>query len=1850
LVVVTGVSGSGKSSLAFDTVYQEGQRRFVESLSSYARQFLGQMERPKVDSVEGISPTLSIDQKTVNRNPRSTVGTVTEILDHLRLLYARLGTPRCPECGTEVSRLGIDQVVERLMASADGERILVLGPVVRERKGEYRKELEELRLTGWTRARVDGALIALDEPPTLARYEKHTIEVVVDRLRVDSADRARIAEACETAARLGKGALVIAFADGERADLAFSTARACPNHPEVAIPELEPRLFSFNAPQGACQRCNGLGGLEGFEPDLLIDPAGAGAAACLAWNDEGKIPFAGFDRTHWTAVTAALGIDPRRTAAQWTPLQREQILRGAPAVRWVSTAERNGRVETRERPWRGLIPLLDEVWQWVPSLPSLTRLRRRTECPDCGGARLNPIAREVVFRGRRIWELTRLPVGDAAAWFAGLGLSGAEIAIGAQIVQEIRGRLDFLREVGLDYLTLDRRSASLSGGEAQRIRLAAQVGSALQGVTYVLDEPSIGLHARDNRRLLGALAALRDRGNTVVVVEHDAETIASADWVVDVGPGAGRKGGEILASGPPGTVIRNSPGPTGRWLRGEVAIEEQPRRQPTGWLAVEGARANNVAGIDVRFPLGVLCVVTGVSGSGKSSLVFEALMDGVEAALAHRPPRACDRVRGVEAIDKLIELSQTPIGRTPRSNPATYVGAFDLIRDLFAATPESRARGYKKGRFSFNVAGGRCEACEGAGHKTVELQFLPSVEVPCEVCGGRRFNAETLEVTWKGHTISDVLAMTVDEAWEVFAAVPRLARMLAAMREVGLGYLPLGQPSTTVSGGEAQRLKIATELQRPPTGRTLYLLDEPTTGLHFDDVARLIGALRRLVAAGNTVLVVEHHTDVIRVADHLIDLGPEGGAGGGRVIGEGEPAAIARLDTPTGRVLASLVGVDTPLLVAEAPLPPRLPPAPGAIRVRGARAHTLRGVDVSIPHGQLTVITGPSGSGKTSLAFDTLFAEGQRQYVESLSTYARRFLGRMDRAPVDGIEGLQPAIAIDQRNAGHNPRSTVGTVTEIHDVLRLLWARIGIPHCPVCQREVRGWSPSEAAGALAAEAGAGWLLAEMPAAPDPAAKRTELRGSGWARVFADREVDLADDAALAILAAPYRLVIDRFDPASAGRERVADAIARAFELGHGRALFRARAGDAERVFASQAACPEHGPVFSGELTPRHFSFNSQIGACGACQGLGTARAVQLERLFVAPNLPFWDALEPRVAAALGRSGRTRALLSQVLGRDAKRPVSKWPAATRDRVLDGSGEPIAVRWSARWGQTRRQVAEDRTWSGLYALLDGWAGRLDWLFAEGPCRICRGGRLRPELLAVTVAGEGIAGFTARSVASARDAVATWAFTGEAAVVAERPLLELTRRLGFLVDVGLGYLGLDRAAETLSGGESQRIRLASQLGSALTGTTYVLDEPTIGLHPRDTDRLVHTLEGLRSLGNTVILVEHDPETILRADHVIDLGPRAGIHGGTVVAAGTPAEILADPASLTGRWLSGVERMPERGALRAPRGWITVREPRGNNLKGGKIRFPLGVLTAVTGVSGSGKSTLVLDTLAPGLRALRGDAGMVPAPMGGMDADELPDDIVVVDQAPIGRTPRSTPATYTGVFDGLRRLFAETPAARARGWEPGRFSYNLPGGRCELCEGRGATLVEMHFLPDVWVTCDACGGRRYNRETLEVRWRDRSIADILALRVDEAVELFAAHRLLSRPLAALADVGLGYLSLGQPATTLSGGEAQRVKLASGLTARQGRALYVLDEPTTGLHLSDVALLVGVLHRLVDAGHTVVVIEHHLGVITQADHVLDLGPEGGGAGGRVVGEGTPAKIAKRDTPTGHALRAALGK
>jgi excinuclease ABC subunit A len=956
LIVITGLSGSGKSSLAFDTIYAEGQRRYVESLSAYARQFLGLMEKPDVDSIEGLSPAISIDQKTTSRNPRSTVGTVTEIYDYLRLLWARIGTPHCPECGAEITGQTQEQIVDRLMTLDEGTKFMVMAPVVRGRKGEYGKLLEQLRVEGYSRVKVDGELRRLDEEIVLDKKFKHDVAVVVDRLVMKPDLRRRLSESVEAAAGLATGLVEVEMVEGkdrggsDRASksdssrgsggsgngrsggtpanrgreaeqiggtLLFSEQFACLNC-GTSIPELEPRIFSFNSPHGACERCHGLGFQRVIDPELVVpDPTLSLAEGALQpWNRGVS--------AYWRRLIAAVAedyeVDLDKPWAKLKRSEREIFLYGTEGERHhVTYTNRFGRRRSYHVRFEGIVNQLQRRYEETDSETNRERIEgymAEQPCPQCQGARLRPESLSVKVGGISIAEYTRMSARAAGAWIRDLELTETEQAIARLIVREIRERLTFLENVGIGYHSLDRSARSLSGGEAQRIRLATQIGSSLVGVMYVLDEPSIGLHQRDNEKLIATLDRLRDLGNTVIVVEHDEGTMRAADHIVDLGPGAGEHGGHVIAAGTPPQVAKDPASLTGQYLSGKRRIElPKERREPRGALRVRGAREHNLKGIDVAVPLGVFCCVTGVSGSGKSTLVNETLHHAVANRLhqAKLRPGAHDGIDGLSQIDKIINIDQSPIGRTPRSNPATYTGVFDHIRQLFAQTQESRARGYKPGRFSFNVKGGRCEVCRGDGQIKIEMHFLPDVYVPCEQCHGKRYNRETLEVRFKGKSIADVLEMSVEEAVEFFQNIPKIARRLRTLHDVGLDYIRLGQPATTLSGGEAQRVKLATELSKVATGDTLYILDEPTTGLHFADVQRLLDVLGRLVDAGNTVVVIEHNLDVIKTADRLIDLGPEGGEEGGEIVATGTPEEIAAVEgSHTGHFLAELVALAPP--------------------------------------------------------------------------------------------------------------------------------------------------------------------------------------------------------------------------------------------------------------------------------------------------------------------------------------------------------------------------------------------------------------------------------------------------------------------------------------------------------------------------------------------------------------------------------------------------------------------------------------------------------------------------------------------------------------------------------------------------------------------------------------------------------------------------------------------------------------------------------------------------------------------------------------------------------------------------
>ncbi len=1853
LTVVTGVSGSGKSSLAFDTVYAEGQRRYVETFSAYARQFLDRMDRPDVEAVEGIPPALAIDRTNPVKTSRSTVGTMTELLDHLKLLWAKVGSLVCPGCGRAVRRDDPDSVADDLAALPSGARV-VLGFDLPLGAGRSAKDAaQDLHAAGFTRVLLGEE--AQDLAPDGSNVPaKGPLRVVVDRLVVGRTSRGRLVDSLETAFRAGAGRVVArVLPEGGRPaeDRLWSDALHCP-YCDRSFKDPVPNLFSFNSPLGACATCHGFGRTVGIDWGLVVpDPARTIRRGAVAPFETPSAAECRRDLLRWCKKAGV------PTDVAWAALPddaRRKVLEGSGD--WYGA--------------KGYFEWLETKTYKVHVRVLLSKYRGYPTCPSCGGARLAEEGRAWRVGGRSLPEVTALSVKDARTFFDGpapVAAPGtARAAAVTALLGEIRTRLEVLDASGLSYLTLDRQARTLSGGEAQRVHLTSALGASLVSALYVLDEPSVGLHARDNARLVRILRRLRDQGNTVLVVEHDPVLISASDHLIDMGPGAGERGGRVVAKGSPAAVARDPSSVTGAWLDGRRRIPVPARRRDVARapkVGVRGARANNLRGVDLFVPLGALTVLSGVSGSGKSTLAHDVLYLALARALG-RPegtPGAHETVVGADLLSDVVLVDQSAIGRTPRANAATYVGAWDGVRTAFARTPEARAKGFERSTFSFNVPGGRCESCKGDGHEKVEMQFLSDVYVPCPDCDGRRFRPEVCEVRWEGLTLPDVLRLTVDEALARLAATPSVVRPLKPLADVGLGYLRLGQPLNTLSGGEAQRLRLAEALVSPRGSRpSLYVLDEPTTGLHLEDVATLLAALDRLIEKGHGVLAIEHHLDVLAAADLLVDLGPEGGPEGGRVVASGTPEEVAKGDGHTARHLrAHMEGRGDPDLEAQPVLVPSGSVVPGglavaerpadesAIEVFGAREHNLKDVDVRIPRDALVVVTGPSGSGKSTLAFDIVFAEGQRRYVESLSAYARQFVGQLPRPDVDRVVGIPPTVAIEQRTTRGSSRSTVATQTEIAHFLRLLYAKAGVPHCPACDRALEARPPETILDRVLEDHRGEDLAVAAPVVVGRKGFHREVFEAASRRGHAEARVD----GRLVATSPPPKIpryaehdveeVVARVRVVASERARLDAALSEALRLGRGNVVL-VRADGSARALSTSRTCPKDG-ITVPEPDPRFFSHNSPRGWCPVCRGIGTEPRVDPDLLPVDEEKSLAKGAVKGLSLDPGVLKRFVRDVARTLKVNVKTPWSAVPPAMRKKVMAGGKGP---------GGTFRGAA-----AYLEDFLRKWPEAVDWLgeyASKSTCSACGGGRLRPEAAAVRVGGKRLSDLLSLPIERFASAVDALPLLGRDAAIAAPIRRELASRVDFLVRVGLGYLTLDRAATTLSGGEAQRIRLAAQLGSNLRGACYVLDEPTIGLHVRDNARLLDALVALRDRGNSLVVVEHDEDTIRRADHLIDLGPGGGRDGGRVVSEGTPAHVAKDPLSPTGRVLARAPSPP--APLRGPpEAWLRVVGASAHNLQDLSVRIPLGRLVLVTGVSGSGKSTLVRDVVYEGVRRALGLKGAQPGPFRALQGVERIERALEVDQTPVGKTPRSVPATYLGIWDPIRAAYAKTPEARARGFTPGRFSFNVPsgdkrGGRCEACEGQGRVTVEMSFLPDVLVPCEACGGGRFTPETNEIRWHGLSPAQALALTFSEAGNAFGAFPAVAPFLALMEEVGLGYLSLGQPATTLSGGEAQRLKLVTelGKGGREGRTLYVLDEPTTGLHGEDVDRLVAVLRRFTDRGDTVLVIEHNLAVVAAADHVIDLGPEGGEGGGRVVAEGSPSEVASmwRVSHTGTALRA----
>jgi len=1602
LTVITGVSGSGKSSLAYSVIFKESQRRFLESFSSFSRQYLGKLEKPRVDKITGLQAALAINQKTVVANPRSTVGTMSGIYDYLRLLYARVG------------KANIDK------RSDDNQKILA-------------------------------------------------------------------------------------------------------------------KLFSFNSSYGACPLCNGLGVTEQIDKHKLISNPDLSLreGALVPTTPNGYIVYSQIRVDELDKVCKVHGfsidipwrsLSPEQQDVIWYGSERVKILFGKHSLesrlKWKGITAK----PREEAYYKGMISIMEEILRGDRN-ENILRFASSFKCSECKGSRLNKMALSILINNKNIAALCELSLSDLHIYLKDLNRYLASNEVSEHILEHVFKRLEYLQLLGLGYLTLARESTTLSGGEAQRIRLASQVGTGLQGILYILDEPSVGLHHRDNKKMLKVLTSLRDNGNTLLVVEHDENTIRSADYLIDIGPKAGNEGGHLIFEGDANTLLRNSQNYplsiTAQSISDKAEINPfKTIRAEEGSISIKGASLFNLKNIEVEFKMGVLNVVTGVSGAGKSTLVHKVLGRYLRTKIYDG---GFTSIQTTLPVDRVIEIDQSPIGRTPRSNPATYTDLFDHVRTLFAKQHESIRREYNKGRFSFNNSGGRCEKCQGAGYIQLGMHFLGEVDLVCEDCHGRRFNKETLEITFKNKNISEVLDLSVTEASVFFNGEKKITRILDQLIALDVGYLKLGQPSTTLSGGEAQRIKLASELYKTTKGHGLYILDEPSTGLHKADISHLLRALNKIVDNNNTVIVIEHDTDIIQEADYIIDLGPEGGDEGGFCVAAGTLNDIkACKNSYTGAALRELSSFDKPFRKK-----PTTTQGSENIKFFGISTNNLKNIDVEIPLNKTTVITGVSGSGKSSLAFDTLYSESRNRFTESLSTYARRMMNKVKKPEMEQCSGLTPAIAVRQNRFSKSPRSTVGTVSEIFDLYRLLFSRVG----------------------------------------------------------------------------------------------------------------RNRDGSKSTLPASM------------------FSFNKLEAACQECKGLGKVTTADPDKFITHPQKSF---IEGAMAGSLpgkffgdryGQYVNTLIKVGELKGIDFTQACDKLSKTAINIALFGTGpETYEVAWEFKRGNRTGTHKMTTVWKGFVNYLNedyeikqhGSRGKsYHPIMSEIECPECKGDRFRKEILDVIWEGMNISELAAKSIRHAR------AFFEEIQkkkehgnhVVIEQIISQLLSKFTMLEEIGLGYLTINRTTSSLSGGESQRLRIASQLVSDLCGLTYILDEPTIGLHSRDTQKLLRSITKLKANGNTLVLVEHDPELITHADHIIDIGPSAGDKGGMIVAQGSVSEIANNPSSPTGKYLFQTTELNTRKDAELRTG-ISIKSAHTNNLKNINLDIPSGGIISITGVSGSGKTSLVFDVIADSYSAGR------PICCDDITFNHI-DSIAVIDQEKIGTSPLSNAATYTGLFDHIRDLYAGLDESKSKGFKKSHFSFNSKEGRCPACKGMGSVKSSMDFLSDIWISCDACHGQRFKNDILKIRYKDLNIHDVLELEVEEAYHLFGKAAKKGQILKILNEVGLGYLKLGQASSTLSGGETQRLKLATGLIMEApGETLYIFDEPSTGLHMQDIDILFTVFNRLVDQGNTVMVVEHNLEIIRASDWVIDLGPEGGDEGGSVVYQGVPAgMIDCEQSYTGKALK-----
>ncbi len=1718
LVVLTGISGSGKSSLAFDTVYAEGQRRYIETFSPYTRQFLDRVKHPNVDTVENVRPAIAIQQRTRILSSRSTVGSITNCNDYMKLLWAALAEPVCPRCEKPFDVWRAVPLAEKLVAeSAERGTPLLVATRCSFEKKPFEGERERLIALGFSRFfRPSQLSVAPLEEATPADLLDGALVVVLDRVREGASGAAttkRVRESIEQAFSVSGGNATVIDAAARKPYREFSSVPRCLTC-NITVAKARPALFSYNHPLGACPECKGFGKILEISPQRVVPNPMLSIAdkAIQCWASDGT-------RAEFRKLLKFCEAQKISTTTPWIDLpatQREQIF------------------SHRSREYRGVLPWFKGLERKLYKMHVrvfLAKYRSQVDCPCCKGARFKPDSLAYRIEGKSISEILQMPISELCDWTSQIERqASARQKLPRQlkdIFKATLARLQYLNDLGLSYLTLDRQSRTLSGGETQRVNLATALGSDLISTHFVLDEPSVGLHARDSARLMTAVRGLQSRGNSLLVVEHDPDFINAADHIVELGPKAGIHGGEITFNGPRATW---------KGLSTSIQLQKTPSlrgaKNPPR-LKIKNATARNLKSLSVDIPLQQFVCLTGVSGSGKSSLVHEVIKRGYDHAKIGLPPDSKENlVSGFEHISQLLLVDQSPLAKSPRANIATYTGIWDEIRSRLASTDGAQSRALGKSAFSFNVAGGRCPSCDGAGFIREDMQFLSDVYIQCEVCLGRRFQETVLEVTYKGKNAHDFLQMSIEECREFFPEESSVASAALTLDRLGLGHLTLGHPLSELSGGEAQRLKLVPFIQQSGSKPSLLIFDEPTTGLHAQDVVRLIALLKMLQDRGHSVLCIEHNLALIASCDWIIDLGPEGGSGGGELVASGTPAEFVAGSlsqrSHTAQHLTRFMhdlkkGWSTPAkLRSTAPLAHRM------LSIRGAREHNLKNIDVDIPLNQIVALTGVSGSGKSSIAKDIVYAEGQRRYLDCLSPYARQFIQELKRPEIDSISNVKPSICVYQHTFQPSRFSTVGTMSESYNYLRLLYAKVATQFCPDHPSErISPLSATEIAEAIASlTAKTARLLA--PVIKMKKGNHRAVLERAVAAEFSQVRIDgvFLSPATLSFSGGleknkPHTIefVIGKFSPQTAPTDLVRDAVSQALSLGGGNVIVHTDKG--ETLYSVERTCPSCKRGFF-KPDPEDLSFHSRRGRCPECDGAGVAQ-----------------------------NGKV------------------------------------------------------------------------------CASCTGSRLNEIGRNLRLEGRNIHEASLLTAPELREFLSALTFSQREKVIAEPVLRELFSRLSTLTAVGLDYIPLHRDCSTLSGGELQRLRLATAMGSPLTGALYIFDEPSAGLHPNDNVLVLSQLQGLRDRGNSIIMIEHDADSIRASEHVIEVGPGGGRDGGTIVFSGPVQQLIEEAQTPTAKAL---RLTPEVATSpNTPSGRLTISNGQCNNVQNLSLELPLGNIVTFCGVSGAGKSSIVHGILNHSLADGTKHGNSWKHRGCTIESSCEITRVVEVDQKPIGANSRSTPISYLGIFDQVRNIFATSLEAKSRGWAAGFFSYNTGKGRCTECKGLGEITLEMNFLPDAAVLCESCGGNRFSDEANTVLYQGMTISDVLKLTFEEAKAKFANHRKILQPLRQACDLGLGYLTLGQSSSTLSGGESQRIKLVAELSAsRSGHTVYILDEPTTGLHKSDVARLMKTLRELVERGNTVLLIEHDPDVLLHSDFLVEVGPGAGEHGGTVIFSGSP--------------------